>query len=158
MNTNCAITELSACEEPTICLFPRGDGGARSDLGVVLEELAGAGRRNTSVQTGERGGLCLAASVDFFVCPHTSSQDIAVFPFSRRRCLGFLKLLTDKHSVFLPSVLWHCWLGVRKSIQSGKNWVMRCWCGYLPVARCRLFAYGPADATASQNPIISCLI
>ena len=39
-----------------------------------------------------------------------------------------------------------------------KNWVMRCWCGYLSGARCRLFAYGPADATASPNPIISCLI
>ena len=35
---------------------------------------------------------------------------------------------------------------------------MRCWCGYLSGARCRLFAYGPADATASQNPIISCLV
>jgi len=35
-----------------------------------------------------------------------------------------------------------------------KNWVMRCWCGYLSEAKCRLFAYGPADATASQNPII----
>ena len=34
-----------------------------------------------------------------------------------------------------------------------KNWVMRCWCGYVSGARCRLFAYGPADATASQNPI-----
>ena len=34
---------------------------------------------------------------------------------------------------------------------------MKCWCGYLSGARCRLFAYGPADATASQNPIISCL-
>ena len=39
-----------------------------------------------------------------------------------------------------------------------KNWLMRCWCGYLSVARRRLFAYGPADATASKNPIISCLI
>jgi len=39
-----------------------------------------------------------------------------------------------------------------------KNWVTRCWSGYLSRARCRLFAYGPADATASQNPIISCLI
>jgi len=27
--------------------------------------------------------------------------------------------------------------------------------GYLSGARCRLFAYGPADATASQNPVIS---
>ena len=24
----------------------------------------------------------------------------------------------------------------------------RCWCGYLSGARCRLFAYGPADSTA----------
>jgi len=39
-----------------------------------------------------------------------------------------------------------------------KNWLMRCWCGYLSGARCRLFAYGPADATASWNPIVSCLI
>ena len=35
-----------------------------------------------------------------------------------------------------------------------KNWVMRYWCGYLSAARCRLFAYGQADATASHNPII----
>ena len=35
---------------------------------------------------------------------------------------------------------------------------MRCWRGYLSGVRCRLFAYGPADATASQNPITSCLI
>ena len=32
------------------------------------------------------------------------------------------------------------------------------WCGYLSGARCRLFACGPADTTASQNPVISCLI
>ena len=37
-------------------------------------------------------------------------------------------------------------------------WVMRCWRGYLSGARCRLFAYGPAYATASQKPVISCLI
>jgi len=35
-----------------------------------------------------------------------------------------------------------------------KNFAMRHWCGYLSGARCRLFAYGPADATASQNLII----
>jgi len=52
-------------------------------------------------------------------------------------------------------------VGCRKSIRPVKNCVMRCLCGYLSGARCRLFAYGPADATdatASQNPIISCLI
>jgi len=30
-----------------------------------------------------------------------------------------------------PSVLWHCWMGVRKGIQPVKTWVMRCWRGYL---------------------------
>ena len=39
-----------------------------------------------------------------------------------------------------------------------KNWVMRCWCGYLSGAKCILFPYGTVDATASQNPIIFCLI
>jgi len=29
---------------------------------------------------------------------------------------------------------------------------MRCWCGYLSGARCRLFAYGLADATAIPKP------
>ena len=32
---------------------------------------------------------------------------------------------------------------------AGKNWVMSCWCGHLSGVRCRLFAYGPADVTAS---------
>ena len=30
---------------------------------------------------------------------------------------------------------------------------MGCWCGYLSGSRCRLFACGPADATASQTPL-----
>ena len=33
-----------------------------------------------------------------------------------------------------------------------KNRVMRCWCRYLSGVRCRLFAYGPADATAVPKP------
>ena len=37
-----------------------------------------------------------------------------------------------------------------------KNWVMECWCGYLSGARCRLFSYDPADATAI--PVISYLV
>jgi len=39
---------------------------------------------------------------------------------------------------FLPSVLWRCWLGGRKGIRLVKNWVVRCWHGYLSGARCRL--------------------
>ena len=47
------------------------------------------------------------------------------------------------------SVLWRCWLGGRKGIRPGKNWVLGCWRGYLSGARCR-FAYCPADATATH--------
>jgi len=53
-----------------------------------------------------------------------------------------------------PSVLWHCWLGVRR--RPVKNCMVGCWYGYLSGVRCRLFVRGPADATASQNPIICC--
>ena len=52
----------------------------------------------------------------------------------------------------LPSVLWRCWLGSRKGIRPVKNWVVGYWHGYLSGARCRLFAYGPADATAIPKP------
>jgi len=45
----------------------------------------------------------------------------------------------------MPSVLWHCWLGVRKSIRP----VNIEWSDEVCVV---------ADATASPNPIISCLI
>ena len=50
--------------------------------------------------------------------------------------------------IFVPSLLWHCWLGCRKGILPVKSWVVGCWHGYLSGARCTL-AYGPADATAT---------
>ena len=50
---------------------------------------------------------------------------------------------------YQPSVLWCCWLGGRKGTRPVKNWVVRCWCGCLSGARCRL-AYGPADVTATH--------
>ena len=51
-------------------------------------------------------------------------------------------------------MLWHCWLGIRREHLACKNSVIRCWYGYLSGVRCRLFAYGSADATESPNPII----
>jgi len=32
---------------------------------------------------------------------------------------------------------------------------MRCWCGYLSGAKCKWFAYGPADATATPSSLAS---
>ena len=34
----------------------------------------------------------------------------------------------------VPSVLWRCWLGIRKIIRPVKNRVIRCWCGYMSMA------------------------
>jgi len=42
--------------------------------------------------------------------------------------------------------------GCQEDHPACKNWVMRCLCGYLSAARCRLFAYGSADATAIPKP------
>jgi len=47
-------------------------------------------------------------------------------------------------------VLWHCWLGVRKSIRPVKNWVMGYWRGVW----CKWFVYGPADATATHHLLL----
>ena len=49
----------------------------------------------------------------------------------------------------VPSMLWRCWLGGRKGIQPVKNWVVRCWHGYLSGARCRLAYATETDATAT---------
>jgi len=53
--------------------------------------------------------------------------------------------------MYVPSVHWHCWLGIRKSLWPVKNWVMRCRHGYLFAVRCKWFGYGPADATAAHH-------
>ena len=49
--------------------------------------------------------------------------------------------------------LWHCWLGGRKGIGPVKIWVVRYWHGYLSGARCKWFAYGTADATATPSSL-----
>ena len=66
----------------------------------------------------------------------------------------------------LPAVVSFCFvlvfslfalkLLVRRQLEhvACENRVIRCWCAYLSRLRCRLFAYGPADAIASQNPIL----
>ena len=48
-------------------------------------------------------------------------------------------------------------VGWQEGHPSCKNRVVGCQCGCLSGARCRL-AYGPAEATATAVPIISCII
>jgi len=44
---------------------------------------------------------------------------------------------------------------VRKNIWPVKNWVMKSWCANLSAVRCKWFAYGPADATATPSFLAS---
>ena len=76
-------------------------------------------------------------------------QNISFYCFSSENNFSFISTSSS------PSVLL---VERQEEHPVRKNWVMRCWCGYLSGVRCRLFAYGLADATASQNPVISCLI
>jgi len=52
--------------------------------------------------------------------------------------------------LYFYDILNRLFMGIQKLCY--RWWVMGCWCSYLSGARCRLFAYGPADATASQTP------
>ena len=45
-------------------------------------------------------------------------------------------------------------LGDRKIIRPVKNWVMRCWRGYLSGVRCKWLAYGLADANATLSSLL----
>jgi len=45
-------------------------------------------------------------------------------------------------------------VGRQEGHPAGKNWVVRYWRGYLSEARCKWFAYGPADATANPSSLV----
>ena len=53
-------------------------------------------------------------------------------------------------------MLWHHWLGIRTSLRSVKNWVMRCWRGYLSGVKCKWFAYGPALGRPQADALDAC--
>jgi len=44
-------------------------------------------------------------------------------------------------------------IGWQEGHPACKNWVMRCWRGYLSGARCKWFACGPADATVTSSSL-----
>jgi len=66
-----------------------------------------------------------------------SHRRLSSYACCRREDLDLAKIRK-----LLPSVLLHCWLGGRKSIQPVKNWVVRYRRGYLCGVTCKWFAYG----------------
>ena len=57
-----------------------------------------------------------------------------------------------KHSLKIAFIALTLLAGRQEEHLACKNSVRRSWCGYLSEARSRLFAYGPADATAIPKP------
>jgi len=76
-----------------------------------------------------------------------------IFKHNHRLCQ--CTIYSDLRVFALPSVLWHCWLGVRMSIQPVKDWMMGHWRGYLSGVWCKWFAYGTADATFTPSSLAS---
>ena len=98
---------------------------------------------------------------------HLYADDARLFfsfhPPSCDASITYLRSSTELLEVVL--VLFYCLLSLQcfdtvswAEYPACKYWAIGCWSGCLSGARCRLFAYGPADVTASQNPVISCLI
>jgi len=44
-------------------------------------------------------------------------------------------------------------VGQQEGHRTCKNWVVRYWHGYLSGAKCKLFAYGPADTNATPSSL-----
>ena len=74
--------------------------------------------------------------VDAYILTVASGFVFFAFPVS---CLEFLQ--------WFDTVGW-----ASERAPSLQNWVMRCRCVYLSRVRCRLFAYGPADAASILKP------
>jgi len=91
----------------------------------------------------------------------TTARCYAVQWFSKDKMWVFLSQLLPLMlwiiAQSLPSVLWRCWLGGRKGIRPVKNWVIECWHGYLPQARC-WFAYDLAGPVYLPYVVLGLLL
>jgi len=55
----------------------------------------------------------------------------------------------------MPSVIWHRWLGIRKSIWPVKKLSDEVLAWYMSGASCKWYAYGPADVTGTPSSLAS---
>jgi len=91
---------------------------------------------------------------------HHLKQSVGLTKVKMKLSLTTSDLVTWLMFSFLKHFVWLCitilafsaltlLVGCQEGHPACKNWVVGCWHGYLPGARCRL-AYGPADATATH--------
>jgi len=70
-------------------------------------------------------------------------------------CFAFSSFLVITQAFSALTLL----VGCQEEHSAYKKWVIWCWCGYLSRTRCKLLAYGPADATATLKPRhLPCLV
>ena len=125
---------------------------------AMSEPVSGAGRTSSERErSSELAEMAAQSCKPNAVMSHILLSSPINFPFAR--------LYVSTGTAWTAIYLWYIrspahilLLGHQKEHPAYKDWVTRRWCGYLSGARCRLFAYGPADATASQNFINSRLI
>ena len=71
---------------------------------------------------------------------------------AHKQWICYRRFMTYTGQPAVPSVPLTLLAGRQEEHPACKNWMKRCWCGYRPAARCRLFAYGPADTIAITKP------
>jgi len=125
----------------------------------ALQSLRGL-KNSFAVRLVQKSVLKLSPTIPpHLKCVATQPRDISdTFPTNTSQRLSLLR-----HSAHiqppiwlsdLPSVLWHGWFGVTKSIRLIKNRVMKCWRGYPSGARCKWFAYGSSkDSVVRGKPL-----
>ena len=149
INQLCVCVCLSYDEKLSCCIV-----GTQFTLGMMID------RCGLSVCQGCTGDEREMAKQIASVSPRSVSLSVCVtITVSLILTCVFLCCQEDMWLIYtmVPSVLYAfsaltLLVGRQKEHPTCKNWMMRCWYGYLSAERCRLFAYGPADATAVPKP------
>ena len=89
----------------------------------------------------------------YYMRPLSSRRPITGSRRTRHLATRLFRYRLYRHGISAFSAL-KLLVGRQEEHPASKNWVMKCWCDcdYLSGARCRLFAHGPADATAIPKP------
>jgi len=90
------------------------------------------------IETAEQIKLIFCMQVSLNLC-YAVILEIGVLPFTKKKAFSALTLL----------------VGWQEGHLACKNWVVRYWHGFLSGARCKWFAYGPADGTATPSSLAS---
>ena len=85
-----------------------------------------------------------------------TTRHIGLYHILLTTCSNHVSVRIQDHSLYQLAFSALTLLAGRQEEQPlCKNWVVRCWRGYLPGMRCRWFANYPADATVTPSSLAS---